>query len=151
MHGKLTGAGGGGFAIALVPPSLSEQTLATVQQELDSHGYTCSKERTSKIVDYFLKRYQSRNKVTMFSCHKVFGYFIINVFVAATSFRQHHRFRTGNIFRIFYCPENSSTMARCRCHKVIKMSRAQIFLIIIFALLLGKHWSAWLLCGLGLS
>ena len=90
MHGKLTGAGGGGFAIALVPPSLSEQTLATVQQELDSHGYTCSKERTSKIVNFFLKRYQSRNKVTMFSGHKVFGYFIINVFVAATSFRQHH-------------------------------------------------------------
>jgi hypothetical protein len=44
MQGKLTGAGGGGFAFALIPPSLTEQTLAAVQQELTAHGYTCSQE-----------------------------------------------------------------------------------------------------------
>jgi len=41
MHGKLTGAGGGGFAFALVPPSVSEKSLALAKQTLESAGYTC--------------------------------------------------------------------------------------------------------------
>jgi mevalonate kinase len=45
MQGKLTGAGGGGFAFALIPPSLTDQTLAAAQQELTAKGYTCSQER----------------------------------------------------------------------------------------------------------
>jgi len=44
MRGKLTGAGGGGFALALVPPSLSETALANVQVELETRGFTCSQE-----------------------------------------------------------------------------------------------------------
>ena len=28
LHGKLTGAGGGGFMFSLVPPSMSEESLA---------------------------------------------------------------------------------------------------------------------------
>lgn len=42
MRGKLTGAGGGGFAIALVPPSVTESTLGSLRTELQTHGYTCS-------------------------------------------------------------------------------------------------------------
>lgn len=42
MRGKLTGAGGGGFAIALVAPTISEEVLAAAQRDLDSRGYTCS-------------------------------------------------------------------------------------------------------------
>jgi len=41
MHGKLTGAGGGGFAFALVPPSIPEKSLNLARQTLESAGYTC--------------------------------------------------------------------------------------------------------------
>merc|ERR1711892_522102 len=40
MHGKLTGAGGGGFAFALVPPSIHEKSLNLARQTLESAGYT---------------------------------------------------------------------------------------------------------------
>jgi len=41
MRGKLTGAGGGGFAFALVPPSIPEKSLNLAKQTLESAGYTC--------------------------------------------------------------------------------------------------------------
>jgi mevalonate kinase len=44
MCGKLTGAGGGGFAIALVPPSMTQPALAAAKLELQAKGYTCSEE-----------------------------------------------------------------------------------------------------------
>ena len=44
MRGKLTGAGGGGFAIALVPPSMTQPALAAAKLELQAKGYTCSEE-----------------------------------------------------------------------------------------------------------
>jgi mevalonate kinase len=49
MRGKLTGAGGGGFAIALVPPSMNETALEAAKKELDSHGYTCSEEGAARM------------------------------------------------------------------------------------------------------
>eukprot|EP00088_Acartia_fossae_P002359 TRINITY_DN10953_c0_g1_i4.p1 TRINITY_DN10953_c0_g1~~TRINITY_DN10953_c0_g1_i4.p1 ORF type:complete len:380 (+),score=45.09 TRINITY_DN10953_c0_g1_i4:63-1202(+) len=41
LTGKLTGAGGGGFALALVPPSLPEKTLVQAVDLLEAKGYTC--------------------------------------------------------------------------------------------------------------
>ena len=41
MHGKLTGAGGGGFAFALVPPNIPEKSLELARQTLEGAGYTC--------------------------------------------------------------------------------------------------------------
>lgn len=39
LHGKLTGAGGGGYAIALVPPSFNTSLLENVQQVLSTKGF----------------------------------------------------------------------------------------------------------------
>jgi hypothetical protein len=50
MRGKLTGAGGGGFAIALVPPSMSQPALAAAKLELQAKGYTCSEERVRSLL-----------------------------------------------------------------------------------------------------
>ena len=41
LHGKLTGAGGGGFAFAFIPPSLPEKSLALIKESLENSGYTC--------------------------------------------------------------------------------------------------------------
>ena len=41
MHGKLTGAGGGGFAFALVPPNIPEKSIELARQTLEGAGYTC--------------------------------------------------------------------------------------------------------------
>ena len=38
LTGKLTGAGGGGFALALVPPSLPEKTLVQAVDLLEAKG-----------------------------------------------------------------------------------------------------------------
>ena len=40
LHGKLTGAGGGGFAFALVPSSLAESTVEKVRESLQTEGFT---------------------------------------------------------------------------------------------------------------
>jgi len=40
LHGKLTGAGGGGFAFALVPPSVGESTVLKVTESLQAEGFT---------------------------------------------------------------------------------------------------------------
>ena len=40
LHGKLTGAGGGGFAFALVPSSLAESTVEKVRESLETDGFT---------------------------------------------------------------------------------------------------------------
>lgn len=39
LHGKLTGAGGGGYAIALVPPYFEESTLCGLINELIKEGF----------------------------------------------------------------------------------------------------------------
>lgn len=39
LHGKLTGAGGGGYAIALVPPYYEEATLRGLINVLISEGF----------------------------------------------------------------------------------------------------------------
>lgn len=39
LHGKLTGAGGGGYAISLVPPSFDESLLENVQKVLRLKGF----------------------------------------------------------------------------------------------------------------
>lgn len=43
LHGKLTGAGGGGYAIALVPPFFNKAFLQNVQEVLSLKGFevTC--------------------------------------------------------------------------------------------------------------
>jgi len=41
MAGKLTGAGGGGFALAIVPPALPEKVLSKAIDQLEAKGYTC--------------------------------------------------------------------------------------------------------------
>jgi len=41
LHGKLTGAGGGGFAFAFIPPSLPEKSLALIKESLENSGFTC--------------------------------------------------------------------------------------------------------------
>ena len=38
MVGKLTGAGGGGFALALVPPSLPEKNVVLAINQLEAKG-----------------------------------------------------------------------------------------------------------------
>ena len=40
LHGKLTGAGGGGFAFALLPTSLGEATVEKVRESLETGGFT---------------------------------------------------------------------------------------------------------------
>ena len=40
LHGKLTGAGGGGFAFSLVPPTMTEEALDRVRGALEKAGYT---------------------------------------------------------------------------------------------------------------
>ena len=40
LHGKLTGAGGGGFAFALVPSSMGESAVEKVRDSLESGGFT---------------------------------------------------------------------------------------------------------------
>ena len=40
LHGKLTGAGGGGFAFALLPTSLGEATVEKVRGSLETSGFT---------------------------------------------------------------------------------------------------------------
>lgn len=42
VHGKLTGAGGGGYAIALVPPFFNQILLENVQKVLISKGFGVS-------------------------------------------------------------------------------------------------------------
>lgn len=42
LHGKLTGAGGGGYAIALVPPHFDDFFLKKVQEQLISKGFEVS-------------------------------------------------------------------------------------------------------------
>ncbi|XP_023326671.1 mevalonate kinase [Eurytemora carolleeae] len=39
--GKLTGAGGGGFALAVLPPSISGKTVLVAKDLLETKGYTC--------------------------------------------------------------------------------------------------------------
>ena len=41
LHAKLTGAGGGGFAFALVTPRKSEEQVKTVRSELEINGFDC--------------------------------------------------------------------------------------------------------------
>lgn len=41
LHGKLTGAGGGGFAFALIPPHIPDKSVGLARQTLESAGYTC--------------------------------------------------------------------------------------------------------------
>ena len=36
----MTGAGGGGFAFSLVPPSMTEEAVTRVRGELEGAGYT---------------------------------------------------------------------------------------------------------------
>ena len=40
LHGKLTGAGGGGFAFALIPSSLAESRVEKVREALQTEGFT---------------------------------------------------------------------------------------------------------------
>ena len=40
LHGKLTGAGGGGFAFSLVPPTMTEESVDRVREALEGAGYT---------------------------------------------------------------------------------------------------------------
>jgi len=42
ISGKLTGAGGGGFAIAVISPFLPEKSLGQAVSLLESKGYTCT-------------------------------------------------------------------------------------------------------------
>jgi len=41
LHSKLTGAGGGGFAFALLNPVVSEKSVALAKDQLERKGYTC--------------------------------------------------------------------------------------------------------------
>lgn len=40
LHGKLTGAGGGGFAFTFLPQNISEDAVSQVSKELETGGYT---------------------------------------------------------------------------------------------------------------
>jgi len=40
LHGKLTGAGGGGFAVAILPSNVPDKSLALAKQTLEKKGYT---------------------------------------------------------------------------------------------------------------
>lgn len=39
LHGKLTGAGGGGYAFALIPPHFDEKILNALVKQLDVKGF----------------------------------------------------------------------------------------------------------------
>lgn len=39
LRGKLTGAGGGGYAMAVVPPFVEESAISCVISRLESEGY----------------------------------------------------------------------------------------------------------------
>lgn len=39
LHGKITGAGGGGYALALIPPSYNDALLANVEKVLTTKGF----------------------------------------------------------------------------------------------------------------
>jgi mevalonate kinase len=41
LHAKLTGAGGGGFAFALITPFHTEAQVSAVKDELQSQGFEC--------------------------------------------------------------------------------------------------------------
>ena len=41
LHSKLTGAGGGGFAFALVTPHHHEQQIQKTKEELVNNGFEC--------------------------------------------------------------------------------------------------------------
>ena len=41
LHAKLTGAGGGGFAFALITPFHTEGQVSAVKKELQSQGFDC--------------------------------------------------------------------------------------------------------------
>jgi mevalonate kinase len=41
MHAKLTGAGGGGFAYALITPWHTEAQIKAAKVELESSGFLC--------------------------------------------------------------------------------------------------------------
>ena len=41
MHAKLTGAGGGGFAFALITPWHNEAQISQVKMELKAGGFVC--------------------------------------------------------------------------------------------------------------
>ena len=41
FHAKLTGAGGGGFAFALINPAHSQSQIDCVKNALSSHGFEC--------------------------------------------------------------------------------------------------------------
>lgn len=43
IHGKLTGAGGGGYAYLLLPANFSEDKMEQIKQELISNGFECKK------------------------------------------------------------------------------------------------------------
>lgn len=45
LTGKLTGAGGGGFAFALVPPGFPAKTIADATQSLEDLGFDVSMTR----------------------------------------------------------------------------------------------------------
>ena len=40
LHGKLTGAGGGGFAFVLIPTDFGESTVTSVREKLSEEGFT---------------------------------------------------------------------------------------------------------------
>lgn len=42
LQGKLTGAGGGGYALAIIPPTVNEYLLENVQKVLISRGFDVS-------------------------------------------------------------------------------------------------------------
>lgn len=39
LHGKLTGAGGGGYAIAIIPPTFDEKLKDAVKKKLQEEGF----------------------------------------------------------------------------------------------------------------
>ena len=41
LHSKLTGAGGGGFAFALVTPQHEDEQIQTAKDELEKNGFEC--------------------------------------------------------------------------------------------------------------
>lgn len=41
LYGKLTGAGGGGFAYVLLPPYVNEKTVCDTKDKLTKQGFTC--------------------------------------------------------------------------------------------------------------
>ena len=41
LHAKLTGAGGGGFALALLPPRTTTSQVGKVRKEMEEAGFDC--------------------------------------------------------------------------------------------------------------